>query len=160
MKKLLILVLLTLFLENAIADDGMVEDDCGISTVNIGNQASIISVQVCIKETLTELSKALDEHKTLANKFEKKAKAIKKEEGLCKKFKSYYENSVNDFERGLFKSNTDDCLALLIKRTEYLADFTTSFKKMNDEAKKVRLLVYSLQNKYDMLARQIEFLKQ
>lgn len=159
MKKILLLVMLMFFLKNAIADAGINEDDCGLSAVNISNETSVISVQHCIKETLTELNKALDENKTLANKFEKKAKSIKKEEGLCKKFKSYYENAESDFERGLLKSNTDDCYALLNKRTEYLADFTNSFMQMNDEAKKIRLLVYSLQNKYDMLTRQLEFLK-
>jgi len=154
-KLLILLIVLSI-------DYASAADDCGISTINLDNQESVISVQICIKAILSELNATLDKNEILVDRFRNKAQAIIDEEGLCKKFESYYKNAKKnkDEEAGsYFKINVDECYTLLGRRTKKVADFSGEYNQMKQEAKSIKNMIMALENKYNMLTGQLKSLR-
>ena len=154
MKKIIIMLALL-----SVCEICWAEDDCGLSTININSEGSIISVQNCIKNHLNDLNQLLDNHRQLLGKFRNKAMAIIQEEGLCQKFETYYKNAQNDYQRNLFKANTYDCYALATERTKRMAGYETTFGAMDTESRDIKQLVKALENKYNLLTNQLQYLK-
>ena len=133
-------------------------DDCGLSTININSQDSILSVQGCIKTYLTELRRTLNNHEILVDKFDKKARAVIAEEGLCAKLEEYYK-SADASEKRFFYPNVKDCYALLGQRAESLDALKNKYDQMSSEADTIKKIIRALEAKYSLLSGQLEFLK-
>ena len=150
-RQLLLLIFIAFFIKNAIA-----VADCGLSTINLDNQDSVLSVQKCLKSNLSTLEKELDSHSILVDKFKQKAQSIINSEALCIKYEEYYRNADNP---EMFKTNVDECYAMLNRNTKKFADFSGEYKEMKNSAKIIKQLILALENKYNMLSNQLEFLK-
>jgi hypothetical protein len=134
-------------------------NDCGISTINLYDQSSIISVQQCIKDVLTNLKTTLQNNETVLDNVKAKAQSIINEEALCGKYESYYNNAKDDYGRKLYKGNVTECYAILNQRAEKVAGLTGEYQELKSETKKTKQMILALQNRYDMITNQLDFLK-
>lgn len=142
-----------------LADSVKAEEDCGMSSIDTHSQSSIIAVETCVKEKLDILKMALDSHGKIVDRFTTLAKDIISQEGLCQKYERYYVSAKTEDDRKLQKTNVVDCYKLLTDNAKKYADQQGVYQEAKNEFESIKALAAAFQNKYKLLASQIDILK-